>query len=221
MNQPTLEQLVAKGSLVRPSHPKAPEIWKVNWEGRIHLLKSYHHTKKTYQQTVGRLAISREWNALTRLSDRGVAPLPIWRLTPWSMTMEWVEGTSLEKLPNTPGLCDRLLAAAETLIRSLQQAGLAHADLGHDFWGTMGRESNLLWTPDERLVAIDFAGSLPTNRGPAAVKNLARALQLHDELLVTKVLYHFGDPRSEHPAWKYPSRRSLDWWNLMRVLGKI
>ena len=135
--------------------------------------------------------------------------------------MEWVDGISLEKLPNSPELLAKLLPAAENLVKGLQKAGLAHADLGHDFWGTMGRESNVLWTPDERLVAIDFAGSVPADRGPAAVKNLARALQLHDELLVTKVLYHFGSPQTEHPAWQLPARRSVDWWNLMRVLGKV
>lgn len=222
MSYPDLKTLLNAGQQVRPSHPKAPDIWRVSWQGEELLLKSYHHSPALYQNTVGRLAIAREWDALSRLASSRTAPAPKWRLSASSMVMQWVEGIPLESL-TTQGLdCEKLLSAAQTLLKTLSDNQLAHADLGHDFWGRMGRPSNLLWTDDGRLVAIDFAGSVPLQRGPRPVKNLARALQLHDELLLTKLLYHFPDPAlKEHPAWQLPSKRSIAWWDLMRALGKL
>ena len=220
MNQPDLQTLLATGQPLRATHPRAPEIWRLSWEGDALLLKSYHHTSAAYRQTVGRVAISREWDALTRLSGSGISPAPKWRLSPWSMVMEWVEGTSLEASADL--CCQTLLQQAETLLKTLEAKKLAHADLGHDFWGRTGRPSNLIWTCDQRLVAIDFAGSIPLDRGPGTFRNLAKALQLHDQLLLTKLLYHFGDPSLlDHPAWKLPARRSMPWWDLMRALGKL
>lgn len=222
MSYPDLKTLLNAGQQVRPSHPKAPEIWRFSWQGEELLLKSYHHSPALYQNSVGRLAISREWDALTRLADSQVAPAPKWRLSGCSMVMQWVEGTPLESLPTQHHRSAALLSSAEKLLKTLSDHRLAHADLGHDFWGRMGRPSNLLWTDDNRLVAIDFAGSLPLDRGPRPVKNLAWALQLHDELLLTKILYHFTDPAlKEHPAWQLPSKRSMAWWDLMRALGKL
>lgn len=221
-NPPDLPSLLAAGERLRPSHPKAPEIWKLLWEGEALLLKSYHHAGPAYRQTVGRLAISREWDALSKLSGKQVAPAAKWRLSPWSMVMEWVDGFPLEAYTPTDLCCQTLLGQAEKLLHTLEASHLAHADLGHDFWGKTGRPSNLIWTRDHRLVAIDFAGSVPLNRGPAAARKIARALQLHDQLLPTKILYHFADDSfRDHPAWQLPARRGMPWWDLMRALGKV
>lgn len=211
--------LLDSAHLLRPSRPNAPNVGRCQWDGRPALIKSYHHCSLLYRHTVGRLALNREWTALERLADSGRAPKPLARPTPWVVVMEWVDGTPLEQLERAQIPASHLVAQAEALLDCCHKAGIVHGDLGHDYWSNQGREANLMLTPDSRLVAIDFAGSW-TLEGPWS--RLAQALLLHDRLLITKVLYHWGDESlDQHPGWQIPSQRQLPWWELMRFLGKI
>lgn len=211
-----LNGLLRDARRLRPSRLNAPDVLEGRWDHQRAFIKSYHHCPALYRQTVGRLALTREWSALQKLSGLGRAPQPIARPLPWIVVMQWVEGYPLESLPAGQVSPRRLLEEAESLLSDLHGAGVVHGDLGHDFWSVCGRECNLVVTPEQRLVAIDFAGSWPLE------SLLGRALKLHDELLLTKVLYHHGeDALSGHAAWRLPSQRPLAWWRLMRILGKV
>jgi hypothetical protein len=214
------QDALASATPLRPSRPNAPDVLRCQWADHSALIKSYHHCTTLYRSTVGRLALDREWWALQRMqSAKGRAPRPLARPRPWVVVMEWVDGVPLEQLPPDQVPPGRLLDEAVALLGDLEQAGVVHGDLGHDHWSAMGRESNLLWTADGRLVAIDFAGCWSTRGGLGRV---GQAMRLHDQLLLTKLLYHFGDDSlADHWAWRLPSQRSLAWWELMRTLGKI
>lgn len=202
---------------LRPARPNAPAIWYGTWRGQRALLKCYHHCATLYRQTVGRLAMSREWWALNRMSTSGRAPRPFERPRPWTVVMEWLDGDPLETIPRgkVPALV--LASEAEALLACMAKAGVVHGDLGHDCWSAQGRESNLLVTEAGRLMAIDFAGCWRADW--PGVGPLMRA---HDELLLTKVLYHFGDETlAGHPGWRLPSKRPLAWWDLMALMGKL
>ena len=216
MDSPAIS-LLTDGRPLRPSRSDAPDVWRGIWSGQPALVKCYHHCASLYRQTVGRLAMSREWWALNRLADSGRAPLPLARPRPWTVVMQWVEGTPLEALPRDAVSVGALIIEAEGLLTSLGQAGVVHGDLGHDCWSVQGRESNLLLTDEGRLMAIDFAGCWRAGwPGPGA------AMRRHDELLLTKILYHFGDETvANHPAWRLPQQQALPWWNLMALLGKL
>lgn len=212
---------LTQGTRLRPTKAYAPDLWKITWNNKAAVLKTYASSPPLYRQTVGRLAIKREWWALHRLKDTGCAPLPFTRPNPWSLVMEAIDGCPLEQLHADSISIVRVLNQAEHLLACLKKAGIAHGDIGHDHWGTQGRESNLFWTTEQRLIAIDFAGcwnlhsSWPT-------RPLAQALSRHDQLLTTKILYHLGnDALPQHPAWTYPSQQSLSWWELMGLLGKL
>ena len=216
MDSPILAQLTDALAL-RPSRSNAPNVWKGVWSGQPALVKCYQHCSPLYRKTVGRLAMSREWWALNKLASSGRSPLPLARPRPWTVVMEWVEGTPLEALEREVVPVGTLIAEAEALLASLGQAGVVHGDLGHDCWSVQGRESNLLVTDDGRMVAIDFAGCWR-----AGWPGLGEAMRRHDELLLTKILYHFGDETvADHPAWRLPKQRALPWWNLMALLGKL
>lgn len=211
--------LLETASPLRPSRPDAPDILRCQWAGQAALIKSYDHCSAVYRQTVGRLALDREWWALQRLARyQGRAPRPLIRPKPWVVVMEWVDGVPLETLSRGQVPTELLLEETEALLEDLRLAGVVHGDLGHDHWSVMGRESNVLWS-GRRLLAIDFAGCWST-RGPLG--RVGHAMRLHDQLLQTKVLYHLGDESvADHPGWRLPSQRTLAWWELMRCLGKV
>ena len=207
---------------LRATRPNAPNVWRCQWQGQAALVKSYHHCSRAYRQTVGRLAMNREWWALQRLAQLGSAPQPLARPLPWVVVMEWVEGTPLESLQRGQVPAAKLVTEAERLLDSFARAGVVHGDLGHDCWSVQGRESNVLVTAGARLMAIDFAGSCSAGGWFWPWNRIASALQLHDQLFLTKVLYHWGDPSmTGHPGWRLPSQRTLAWWDLMKLLGKV
>lgn len=218
----TVDSLLSGARWLRPSRANAPNIGRCLWNGRPALVKSYHHCSSAYRHTVGRLALDREWWALRRLEGSRRAPLPLARPLPWVVVMEWIEGTPLEALSPNEISAGRLVGETLSLLESLADAGVVHGDIGHDHWSVHGRESNILVGTGGHLIAIDFAGSWSL-AGPARPwHGLARALKLHDQLLLTKVLYHLGDDSViDHPGWRLPSQRTLAWWELMKLLGKV
>lgn len=205
----------------RPARPNAPRVVAGHWGSAPAVLKSYDHCHWLYRQTVGRLAINRECWALERMADSGRAPIFFARPNPWSLIMERVEGEPLESLETGDVEPEQLVAEAEVLLRHLEVAGVVHADLGHDFWSDMGRECNLIWSCEQRLVAIDFAGSIPLLAGRWPWHRLTQVLRSHDRLLVSKVLHHFAPSLKGHPGWTYPSDLDPRIWELWRLLGKL
>jgi RIO-like serine/threonine protein kinase len=199
---------------LRPARRQAPTVELLETPEGLAVRKSYRNCSLMVREVVGRLAIHRECWALRELEGCHHAPTLWSRPDRYSMICEYIEGTPLEHLSPTQVDPARLEQQAHSLLEALTKAGLAHGDLGHDHWQEMGRECNLIWTPDQRLVAIDFAGAVPLQ----APLNLGQALHRHDRLLATKISHHF---RPEH------MRRSegVDWplglWELLRMLGKV
>lgn len=167
---------------------------------------------------MGRLALQRECWALRRLESSGHAPRLIDRPDSFTIETEYVAGTPLEKLNPAQVNAEKLFDQGCSLLETLKRAGIVHGDLGHDYWQSMGRESNLIWTADERLVAIDFAGSLPLHLPFTPLRNLCQALHHHDGLLLSKIGHHFRPERLGKTA-------EVDWpvglWDLLRFLGKV
>lgn len=203
---------------LRPARRDAPTVRLMSHSSGPFVRKSYRHCPLFLRETVGRFAVQRECWALARLGETGHAPALLGQPDRFTVEMEYVEGTPLEKLQ--PGEFDpeKLLREAHSLLAALNKAGLAHGDLGHDHWQSMGRESNLIWSSEERLVAIDFAGSVPLHPPTAFFRRLARALQHHDRLIITKLAYHLVPQKlSPSEAAQWP----LGLWDLLRLLGKI
>jgi predicted unusual protein kinase regulating ubiquinone biosynthesis (AarF/ABC1/UbiB family) len=138
------------------------------------------------------------------------------------MVTDFIDGIPLEALKPSDVDYPVLLEQTRSLLRDLSRHGVAHGDLGHDHWQDMGRESNLLWTPTGRLVAIDFAGSVPRTSRFFLLNGLYRALAHHDELLLAKIHHHFCPPNwkgndefSGHVKWP------IELWDCLGFLGKL
>jgi len=190
-----------KGRAVRKSYDDCP--WFLRW-------------------TIGRLAVSRECWALSKLKDSVHAPNLLARPNPWTLVTEYIEGTGLEDLPAGQVSGRALLKEAHSLLNDLARYGVVHGDIGHDHWQDMGRESNLIWTDQGRLVSIDFGGALPSRTDTFALGGLVRALSCHDRLLLTKIQYHFqqadlGTAQEEPEQVRWP----LEIWDTLHLLGKL
>lgn len=201
--------------ILRPDRHHAPTVLLQD-DGLV--LKSYDNCPAWLRHSVGRLAVGREWWALCRLEGSRHAPRAIARPNPWSIVTEYIPGTPLESL--APGVVDpgELLREARSLLHDLGEAGVVHADLGHDHWQSFGRECNLIWSNEKTLVAIDFAGAFAMSANPVTAR-FARLLRGHDLLLESKIVFHFGaDPggrRAPQVEWNAGT------WELLRILGKI
>lgn len=202
---------------LRPARTDAPSVLLSEKNGQRIVSKSYAHCPLPLRETVGRWATHRECSALERLSFSDHAPRLISRVDRYTVESEYIAGTPLENLDAAQVDPALLADQVDSLLADLIRAGITHGDLGHDHWQEMGRESNLIWT-GERLVAIDFAGSLPLRSAIPMVGRVAGALSHHDQLLKTKVAYHFPGPE---PVRSVACDWPLGLWDLLRVLGKL
>lgn len=205
-------------TLLRPNRKDAPCVQRIQTSTGYSVRKSYENCSALLRETVGRWAIGRECWALEKLSASSHTPTLLSRPNRYTMVCEFVEGTPLEQLNPKSINLQELRKQAESLLADLEEVRVAHGDLGHDHWQAMGRESNLIWTPDERLVAIDFAGALPLDSQWPIFRSLGAALRCHDLLLRDKLQHHF-------PGFPQGPAVGLDWpmslWDLLRTLGKI
>ena len=205
--------------ILRAPRKDSPSVELLERDGVAAVRKSYRHCSAFLRQTVGRLATARECWALERLKASPHVPTLLERPDPFTAITQYIEGVSLEKLDPSAVDCELLAAQAISLLDDLKRAGVAHGDIGHDHWQSMGREANLIWTPDNKLVAIDFAGSVPTDSPVRAVANLGRLLTCHDGLLRAKISHHFPIRNPSKP--QAHTRWPLEIWELLRFLGKL
>lgn len=202
--------------ILRPPRRHAPTV-ELTENGQVR--KTYTDCPFWLKNSVGRLAVNRECWALERLRESTHAPRLLSRPDPFTVVTEYIEGRALETLTRDDVDPRRLHSQALSLLNDLATSGVVHADLGHDHWQSMGRECNLIWTSDDTLVAIDFAGSVPIHSRFSLMNRLGALLHRHDQLLLAKLAFHFGE---KCPVGKFPQ---TDWhqgtWELLRALGKL
>ncbi len=187
------------------------------------VFKSYGGWPLWKRYSIGRFLASREAFFLNRLELQAGAPRLISQEEPWSLLVEFIEGDDLEE-DSTRVLPVEFLGRLKDQISRFHEAGVIHADLGHDFDDFGGRPTNIRITPEDAPSVIDFAGSI--NRAYLAVMPygswLDWLLRIHDHLAVVKCAYRYGYPEK---AYEYldgyaQEMRLRDWFWLYRF-GKI
>lgn len=198
---------------LRPARGRSPALRLVELDGEPAVVKTFADTPAWYRFTVGRFSLAHELAAYRRLE--GCPGIP--RLLAWSrdaLALEYVEGRPLEEIPPGQLPVTALEQLRETLAR-MHARNMAHADLGHDFNGGLGRETNMLWSATGRLYLVDL-GSVVTRPG-----FLARAMMAHDRLALTKLVLRYFPDLDDRPALEHPVRVPPHYWRLWRLLGKI
>ncbi len=209
---------------LKPARGHSPRVFlRSGPDGRPEVVKSYAHCPWYLRASAGRLAIRGERWALERLTGSGHSPKLYPGGSSVAVVMEYLEGRPLEEVPPRPETGLEVFAQAQKLLTALEKAGVVHADLGHDSWDDWGRESNLIWTDDGQLIALDFSSSLrlrSTGGGPLG--RFSRLLHRHDRLILTKIAHRFGLPLSMVPEDDaHPRRFDESAWNLLHFMGKV
>lgn len=179
--------------------------------------KDYHDSPALYANTVGRFLLDREEKALRRLDTCPFVPALVGRPSPRCLHMQFIDGRPLEELQ--PGeLPLEALDQLEQLLETLHGKGLVHGDIGHDFTGDLGRETNFIWT-GERLVLIDFAGAIFADSWPG--NRWWDTLRQHDRLALTKLVCRYFPKLENHPYLNIPTKVNLSTWKNWKILGKL
>lgn len=184
------------------------------------MAKEFFSSSALYQQFVARFLLDREQSALERLSSVPGVPEVGGRPHPACLLLEYRSGKPLAEVP--PGdLPLGALEGAERLLDQIHRKGVIHGDIGHDFNGRLGRETNFLWCPERGWTLLDFGGSL-CGRGRFPWEHqLRKIMKAHDLLFLTKLILTHFPTLEEHPYLVYPVRVDYSTWNWWKRLGKL
>lgn len=204
--------------LLRPERPRSPALRLLDCDGQRMVAKTFLNSPTWYRETVGRFMLAREQAILASLQTAHGVPRLFGGAHQGLLLMEHIQGQPIEQLQ--PGqLPFEALEQARRLLEQVHAAGVAHCDLGHDFTGDFGRETNLMWD-GKRLVLLDFAGSMRAWPTPAG-RWFHEAMKNHDRLLLTKLVCRFFPEVERHPFLDLPTTFPAAHWKLWRLLGKI
>jgi hypothetical protein len=173
---------------LRPRRAGCANLRLVRWEGGLAVAKDYLDAPAWNRATLGRLLISREARIYRRLAGCPGIPRVLARPLPALLVLEYIDGRDLRHLASSD-LSEGVIGQLEAILAAMHRRRVVHLDLGHDHTGDLGRETNLVWTANERLFVVDLAGALVW-RWPVA-GSIFRQLALHDRLAVVKVKRRF------------------------------
>ena len=156
--------------------------------------------------------IGREIKALRALDGTPGVPRFLGRIDRHAFAMEYVEGTPIAEFkPGT--LSPQVLENVQKSIDAIHARGVSHGDLK--------RRSNLLVTPDEKVVLIDFAASLVGNRPLNVVANwLQKRMAEIDDKSLAKIKKFSAPDQMTQADWdKLNNPTPLEKW-VKRLLGR-
>lgn len=206
LSQHTLQRL-------RAPRPRSPALRVVELGGQPVVVKDFLANPAWYRHTVGRLSLAHEAAAYRRLAGCPGVPRLV-ASTPEMLAIEYIQGVALEDVP-AGGLPPVALEQLRRTLQEMHRRGVAHADIGHDFNGDLGRETNLIWSRTGRLYVIDLGSSIRWGGW------LLGAMMAHDRLALTKLVLGFLPQLEDAEALELPLLVPPLYWRLWRLLGKV
>ena len=203
--------------VLQPPGQRRPCVRLLKFNSQTLLLKDFFHLPLGVSKLVGGVSISNEARTYQRLFWVPGVPQMLCRPSWDSLLLQYVSGTPVHQMQ--PGeIPFELIDQARQLVTSLHKAGVVHGDLGHDFDGDFGRDTNLIWGDNGQLYVVDFAGAL--HRGMLSF-GLFETFRRHDLLVVTKLLRRFFPERDDVDGYRWDEL--LSGWQLrtLRLLKKI
>jgi predicted Ser/Thr protein kinase len=130
-------------------------VYLVEVDGQRAAVKDFSQTPARFRTFVAPLLVSREIKALKALDGTPGVPRFYGRIDKWAFALEFIEGTPVADFPEG-ALPHSVFPRVQEAIDAIHARGVSHGDLK--------RRSNLIVTPDERVVLIDFAAALVGGR---------------------------------------------------------
>jgi len=117
------------------------------------------------RNTVGRFLFYRETRALRRLSNIKNIPGPIITPSSYKLIYPYIPGRTLrESIRNHDQINDEYFEKLEKLVITMHQCGVAHLDIRN--------RRNILITPQNEPIIIDFQSAIFTNYLPKKIRRL-------------------------------------------------
>lgn len=120
--------------------------------GQLWVVKDFSARPWWLRQSIGRWLIRHELAALRKLEGLAGAPKAVTRMDGFALAYHYVEGVPLS-MTSSEHLPPAFFRRYEQMVEAMHQRGIAHLNLRHG--------NNVLVTPDQQPVIIDFQRHLP------------------------------------------------------------
>lgn len=180
-------------------------VYLVEIEGQRAAVKDFSDTPGAFRRWVAPWLVAREIRALKALDGTPGVPQLFGRLGRRAFAMEFIEGRPIADFE--PGeLSPRVLENVRKVIDAIHARGVAHGDLK--------RRSNLLVTPDERVVLIDFAAAIVGGRRFNAPANWLqkRMAEIDDKALAKIKKFSAPDQMTDADWHQLNTPTALEKW---------
>ncbi|HTF99092.1 MAG TPA: hypothetical protein VK654_00725 [Nitrospirota bacterium] len=169
-------QLQAERTLIKGRLFKA-DIYLTRRDGRQYVVKDFSRKGFWERNCIGRIVIHREARAYAGLAGIEGIPPSFQRLSPFSLMVEFLEGTSFGALDQNQ-ITPEVIGQFERIVAGLHERGWVHLDLH--------RRENILLVRD-RVFVIDLASALHPGMIPFVGRLLTRMIGLADRLSLIKM----------------------------------
>lgn len=142
-----------------------PVVWLVEMPRGPVVWKDFAPRPSWLRATLGRVAISREARAYSRLGGHPGVPRLLGRVDAVSLVVEYRAGRPLSRRVRR-NLHKKFWDRLDRSIDAMHERGVVHLDLRH--------RSNVLVDADEQPILIDFGSALCLRPGSFALRSLAR-----------------------------------------------
>lgn len=149
----------APRALLRDGRWANARVWRAQIAGATWVVKDFAPRAFWVRNTIGRVLIGRELEALEQLAGIDGVPAAAFQLDAHAMAARYIEGETLGRVPAAQ-LTPAFFEALERLLRAVHARGIVHLDVR----GT----GNMLMRPDGTPALIDFQAALDMRWMPPA-----------------------------------------------------
>lgn len=188
-----VERVLAKGGFAKA------DVFIANVRGERYVVKDFGSKGFLERNLIGRLVISRELRAYQGLAGLDGLPSRFQRLSPFSLAVEYLEGTDLGRIDRGeigPGVILRF----EEIVEELHERGWVHLDLQ--------RRSNII-IAGGRVYVVDLASAFRPGSIPLIGGVLTRLIGFFDRLSLIKVKSIYAPEMLSHRDRKWLKLRNL------------
>jgi predicted Ser/Thr protein kinase len=184
-------------------------VYLVDWDGQSAAVKDFSRTPRAFRTFIAPILVKREIKALKHLNGTLGIPRFFGQIDRLAFAIEFIEGrpiAGIHKGEMPPEVFPRMAK----VVAGMHEAGVAHGDLK--------RRSNLLLTPENEVVIIDFAAAIVA-KGPISTKLMHAIAEIDDKSLPRLKRFVAPELMTEEDKWKLENPTKIERW-VKKLLGR-